>query len=185
MGEGPSLRPGSWQEKGFATYLARGGPHAHGEDWAHGSGEDQSWDSRAVCKRDPGRAGGPIALCTVEMRSERRGGGSRPGGCLGAPHSQPGPSMPRNPEETPVGAARYGGQGTAGLRGSLAPVEVIAGGSQASIEGWGWPPGGAGQSWVPLVCFAAQGPEPTCRCLPEGRGETRPGHPLIGVGGAF
>lgn len=36
-GEGPSLRPGSWQ-KGFATYLARGGPHAHGEEWAHGAG---------------------------------------------------------------------------------------------------------------------------------------------------
>lgn len=57
---------GPWWEEGFATYLACGGPQCLLERWVlRGVGTPRRGGQALglpVCKLDPGRAGGPIAL---------------------------------------------------------------------------------------------------------------------------
>lgn len=67
--EGPSARWEVGHQRGGHTEEEEGSGQALGQ-------------LHTVCKLDPGRAGGPIALLRGGNEGERRGGGSRPKGLL-------------------------------------------------------------------------------------------------------
>lgn len=75
---GPSLRQGPWWEEGLLlTWHVEGpGAHCRGGSQVGGHTEEgraRPWGNRTLCKLDPGRAGGPIAL----LRGGNEGGVER------------------------------------------------------------------------------------------------------------
>lgn len=60
--DGDLLRLGSWQEEGFATYLAYVALCPLGK-WWYPRRVGPGPGATTVCKLDSGRAGRPIALC--------------------------------------------------------------------------------------------------------------------------
>lgn len=94
---------------------------AHTEGWGPGPGEP-------VCKLDPGRAGGPIALLCGGNKGRMERGGSRPEGGWGS-SGQPGPlqSPLKWPEGTLAGGAQDGEWRPARQRSSLTVLRLLRG----------------------------------------------------------